>query len=114
MKPGALLINTARGGIVDTAALLEALHTGRLGGVALDVLEEEGAIREERELLLYGHPGEQQFRAMLHRHTLIRMDNVIVTPHNAFNTQEALDEILSTTAGNIRACLQGSPQNVVS
>ncbi|MGH9602383.1 MAG: NAD(P)-dependent oxidoreductase [Terriglobales bacterium] len=114
MKPGALLINTARGGLVDTAALIEALHTGRLGGAALDVLEEEGAIREDRELLLYGHPGESQLRAMLNRHMLIRTDNVIVTPHNAFNTQEALDEIVRITAENIRACLKGTPQNVVS
>ncbi len=113
MKPGALLINTARGGIVDTAALIEALHTRRLGGAALDVLDEEGAIREERELLLYGHPGESQLRAMLARHTLTHMENVIVTPHNAFNTQEALDEIVRITAENIRSWLRGAPQNVV-
>jgi D-lactate dehydrogenase len=113
MKPGALLINTARGGLVDTAALIEALHTGRLGGAALDVLEEEGAIREERELLLYGHPGESQLRAMLNRHTLTHMENVIVTPHSAFNTQEALEEILRVTAENIRSWLRGAPQNVV-
>jgi D-lactate dehydrogenase len=113
-KRGAVLINTARGAVVDTAALIEALDSGQLGGAGLDVLEEEGAVREERELVLHGHPEERHLRAILRNHLLIRMENVIVTPHNAFNTTEALEDILRVTAENIQAYRRGTPVNVVT
>ncbi len=113
IKRGALLINTARGGVIETAALIQALQDGTLAGAALDVLEEEGAIREERELVLYGHPEERQLRTLLQNHVLIHMENVIVTPHNAFNTREALEEIVRVTAENVQSWLRGAPQNVV-
>jgi D-lactate dehydrogenase len=113
-KRGAVLINTARGAVVDTAALIEALDSGQLSGAGLDVLEEEGAVREERELLLRGHPEERHLRAMLRNHLLIRMENVVVTPHNAFNTTEALEEILRVTVENIQAYRKGTPVNPVT
>jgi D-lactate dehydrogenase len=114
VKPGAVLINTARGAVVETTALIDALHQGRLAGAALDVLEEEGAIREERELVLYGHPEQQQLRTILQNHVLMRMENVIVTPHNAFNTHEALREIVRVTIENIRGFFSGTPRNTVA
>lgn len=113
MKPGSVLVNTARGGLIDTEALVALLHSGQLAGAALDVLEEEGYISDEAELLAHGHPKEQQMRALLAAHTIAQMDNVVLTPHNAFNTQEAIRRILDTTAENIQAFISGKPINVV-
>ena len=113
IKRGAVLVNTARGPVVDTAVLFELLENGTVAAAGLDVLEEEGAIKEERELVVHGQPDQQRLRTVLQNHLLIRMPNVIVTPHNAFNTDEALLEIVRTTVENIRAFLSGRPQNVV-
>lgn len=113
LKKGSVLINTARGGLVDTSSLLYALKSGILAGAALDVLEEEGFIKDEINLLTEGHPGEEQLKTVLADHELIYMDNVIITPHNAFNTAEALERILDTTADNIKAFAAGSPVNLV-
>ena len=86
IKKGAVLINTARGSIVETEAIVKAVNEGILAGAGLDVLEEEGAIRDEKSLVLYGHPEEHNLKVILANHLLIDMPNVIITPHNAFNT----------------------------
>ncbi len=112
-KPGALLVNTARGAVVETEALLAALRSGILGGAGLDVLEEEGFVHEEAALLASGHPGEQQLKTALVDHELMHMDNVLVTPHNAFNTREAIVRILDTTIENIQNFAQNKPINAV-
>ncbi|MBI2573914.1 MAG: hydroxyacid dehydrogenase [Candidatus Wildermuthbacteria bacterium] len=114
MKKGAYLINTSRGGIVETEALVKALKEGHLGGAGLDVLEEEGAIRDELDFLMKGDLKEHNLKTILANHILIDMPNVIITPHNAFNTTEALQRILDTTAENIAGFLAGNPINVVS
>ena len=94
MKPGAYLINTSRGKLVDTAALLEALKKGRLGGVALDVYEEEeGVFFEDLS-------GQVLLDDELSR--LLTFPNVLVTSHQAFLTHEALSEIARVTSENIR------------
>ena len=103
IKKGALLINTARGAIVETEALVKALDSGILGGAGLDVLEEEGVLVEGKTLVLYGHPEAHNLKTALANHVLIDMPNVLVTPHNAFNTQEALQRILDTDVCNIQA-----------
>lgn len=113
MKPGVILLNTARGGLVDTDSLVESLRNGRLAGAGLDVLEEEGFVRDELDLLHAGHPSEAQLKTVLIDHELMRMENVLVTPHNAFNTKEALQRILDTTIANIHAFVQGNPINIV-
>jgi D-lactate dehydrogenase len=113
VKPGCVMINTARGGLIDTAALIKALKDGTLAGAGLDVLEEEGFIKEEWQLVTEGHPNEGQLRTALADHELMYMDNVIVTPHNAFNTKEALMRILDTTAENLKGFAEGKPVNVV-
>lgn len=105
-KKGALLINTSRGAVVETEALVKALNEGILGGVGLDVLEEEGVIQDERQLLLYGHPEEHNLKTVLENHVLIDMPNAIITPHNAFNTKEALQRILDTDILNITSFIE--------
>lgn len=112
-KKGSILINTARGGLVDTDSLVEALRNGTLAGAGMDVLEEEGFIKEEAHLLRGGHPNEQQLKIVLADHELMQMDNVLITPHNAFNTREALERILDTTILNIQNFAKNQPTNLV-
>jgi D-lactate dehydrogenase len=112
MKRGVLLINTARGGLVDTETLLWALEEGIVGGAGLDVLEEEEAIREERELLSK-HFDEGKLRSVVRNHILLKRDDVIITPHIAFNSREAVERILTTTLDNIAGFLEGTPRNRV-
>ncbi len=102
IKKGAILINTARGAVVETDALVKVLSDGILGGAGLDVLEEEGVLADEKTLVLYGHPEEHNLKTVLENHVLIDMPNVLITPHTAFNTQEALQRILDTDICNIQ------------
>ncbi|MDD3531367.1 MAG: NAD(P)-dependent oxidoreductase [Candidatus Pacebacteria bacterium] len=113
IKKGAYLINTARGAVVETDALVEALKSGTLAGAALDVLEEEGDLADPTALLASPHPKEEELRILLENHYLIEHPRVIVTPHLAFNTQEAVERILSTTTENIRSFRAGTPTNIV-
>ena len=93
MKPGAMLINTSRGKLIDTPALVENLLRGHLGGVALDVYEEEEGIffEDHSEHLLQDD--------ILSR--LLTFPNVLITSHQAFLTREALSEIARVTAENL-------------
>ena len=113
MKRGALLINTARGGLVDTDALVEALESGQLAGAGLDVVEGEELIKEERQLL---HEPEsvERLRAAVRNCVLLSHDGVVFTPHNAFNSREALERILDTTIANLEAFREGKPINTVA
>lgn len=113
MKKGVILINTARGDLIDVKALLKAVVEGSVGGVGLDVLPEEPLIREEAELLRTGFIKEQSLETLLTNHVLTNLRNVIITPHNAFNTKEAVCRILETTVQNIESYLNGSAQNVI-
>ncbi len=112
MKRGALFINTARGRLVDTNALLEALESGHLAGAGLDVVEGEELIQEERQLLSQTQSLDK-LQAVVRTHVLFRRENVIFTPHNAFNSKEALERILDTTADNILNYAASHPTNVV-
>jgi D-lactate dehydrogenase len=113
IKKGAYLINTARGGITETSALIYALKEGILKGVALDVLEEENEIKEELELLVSKEVKEEEIKTMWADHILMKMPNVLITPHNAFNSKEAIERILNTTIDNIKSFISGSPINLV-
>src|SRR3989344_327388 len=103
IKKGAYLINTARGAVVETAALVKALEDGILAGAGLDVLEEEGDMQDEMRLLSGAHPKEEELKVVLENHYLIDHPRVIITPHIAFDTREAIERILDTTVENIRA-----------
>lgn len=113
MKPSALLINTSRGGLVDTLALAEALKNSQILGAGLDVLEEEGYIMDD-SALLKSEPTEGKLKTLLVEMELMHKANVIITPHNAFNTIEAIHRILQTTVENIQAFLENKPKNLVN
>lgn len=95
LKPSAILINTARGGIVDEAALLEALRQGRLGGAGIDVLHTEPP-REGNPLLE------------------AKLPNLIVTPHIAWASRQARQRLLEGVVANILAYLRQQPVNLVN
>jgi D-lactate dehydrogenase len=100
IKKGALLINTARGGLVETEALLKALDDGTLAGVGIDVLEGEELIKEEKQLL-YAPEKVEELGELVRDNILLSRDNVVYTPHIAFYSREALERILERTAQNI-------------
>ncbi|MFK0090070.1 2-hydroxyacid dehydrogenase [Pseudomonas sp. NPDC090755] len=105
LQPGAMLINTGRGALVDTPALIEALKNGQLGYLGLDVYEEEAQLFfEDRSDL----PLQDDVLARL-----LTFPNVIVTAHQAFLTKEALAAIAQTTLDNITRWVAGNPQNLV-
>lgn len=114
IKTGAYVINTSRGGVIETEALYQALKSGQIAGAALDVLEEEEGVKEEQELLVKGKIAEsEKLKTILLNHIFIDLDNVIVSPHNAFNTEEALESIVAMTIDNIDDYLKGKPINLV-
>ncbi len=95
MKPDSLLINCARGGIVDEAALADALRDGRIGGAGVDVLAQEPPAGSNPLLGL-------------------KLPNLIVTPHMAFASKSALRTLTEQLMGNIEAFVAGDPRNVVT
>ncbi|MGB9609028.1 MAG: hydroxyacid dehydrogenase, partial [Minisyncoccia bacterium] len=80
----------------------------------LDVLEEEGETKDELFTLAKKRPNEEELKTMLENHILMKMPNVLITPHNAFNSQEALERILKTTLENILSFISGQPKNQVN
>jgi len=101
MKPGVVLLNTSRGKLIDTAALIQALKSQHLGGVALDVYEEEAGIFYED---LSG-----QILADDELSRLLTFPNVLITSHQAFLTQEALTQIAQVTLDNATRIAEGRP-----
>ena len=93
MKPTALLINTARGPVVDSQALADALNEGRIAGAGIDVFEMEPPVPRD--------------------HPLLSAKNVIATPHVAFATQQSMEKRAVTVCENLRAWLDGEQKNVI-
>ena len=93
MKPGALLINTARGRLVDTIALAKALHDGEIAGAGLDVMETAPPPTD---------------------HPLYTAPNCHITPHIGWATQAARRRLIDIAVENVRAFINGHPQNVVN
>lgn len=113
-KHGSILLNTSRGQLVQTQAILEGLKTGILQAAGLDVLEEEGSLKEERELLTEEFLQRGNIEIQLLNHVLLTRDDVIFTSHNAFNSKEALQEILDVTIENITHYISGTPLHEVT
>jgi D-lactate dehydrogenase len=132
-RDGVIIVNTARGALIDTNALVEALDSGRVGGAGLDVLEEESVMRKEADKIiadqiidrLKNHsrsddeaqmkdPGRlEQFEEVMRNQRLLNRPDVVFTPHVAFNSEEAVARINAITVENIKAFLRGSPINLV-
>jgi phosphoglycerate dehydrogenase-like enzyme len=93
MKPGAILLNGARGAVVDTDALVDALNSGHLGGVGIDVYDQEPVPPD---------------------YPLLACEQVVLTPHCADMTPEGVDLLNSGAVENIIAYLEGKPQNRVT
>ena len=101
MKRGATIINTSRGALIDTTALIDALKSGQIGGVALDVYEEEEGVFFE-DLSDVVLQDDELAR-------LLTFPNVLITSHQAFLTREALEAIAKTTLANLRTLANGEP-----
>lgn len=111
MKPHALFINTARGPIVDTEALIKALDENWIAGAALDVIEGETELHEPNQPLKEHHFFSHDWRTIRRNHALLKRNNVIITPHMAFYTQEALLTIHDATVKAIQSFTTGQPVN---
>jgi D-lactate dehydrogenase len=115
IKKGAFLVNTARGGLIETQAVVQALQEGILAGLGLDVLEGETQLMEEPEILCsHCDPQTIDMRTLLMDHVLLYNPNVVITPHNAFNSKEAIMNILNTSIENINSFIAGNTVNTVS
>ena len=114
MKKGSVIINTARGPVLETDAIIKGLQNGTLAGAGLDVLEEEEHMLDGLDLLTEDKPNPESLQTVLQNQYLIDHPHVIITPHNAFNTTEALKRILDTTVENIKAAVEGKAINVVN
>ncbi|MCC6934244.1 MAG: hydroxyacid dehydrogenase [Candidatus Yanofskybacteria bacterium] len=109
MKKGVILINTARGELIDTHALVAAITSGTVAGAGLDVLEGERALKEETEALTARLP-DVDYRLLAANHFLIDHPTVLITPHIAFSTDEAMLEISRVTAQSISNFIAGTEQ----
>ena len=114
MKRGIYIINTARGELIDTDALIWGLQEGIIAGAGLDVLEGERQLKEETEILSSNIPQKQRnYKTLLEDHILIDMPNVIVTPHIAYYSKEAEEAIIKTTIENIQGFIKGQEINLI-
>jgi D-lactate dehydrogenase len=105
MKPGVMIVNTSRGGLVDTRAVIRGLKSGRVGHLGLDVYEEEA------DLFFADHSN-----SIIHDDTFTRLltfPNVVVTAHQAFFTKNALDAIAAQTVRNLVHFQRGEPLEAV-
>lgn len=101
MKKGVIIINTARGPLIETDALYDALVEEHVAFAGIDVFEEEGFLKEEAEILHNDEKISADMKTVITNHVLINHNHVIATPHNAFNSNEAIIRILNTTIKNI-------------
>ncbi len=129
-KPGVLIVNTARGALIDTGALRSALESGHVGGAGLDVLQDERVLRQNaddvivedivRHLRSDARASEardadriRELEELMLGDAILARSNVVFTPHVAFNTREAVRRMAEGTADNIRAFLKDRPHNLV-
>lgn len=132
-RPGVVIINTARGKLIDTNALIEALEHGIVGGAGLDVLGEESVMRRRAERIISdqiiqklrepieGHEmaarsprRAKEIEKLMRLGSLLLRPEVVCTPHTAFNCREAIERINRVTVENIKAFVGGTPINTLS
>ena len=113
MKRGIYIINTARGALIDTEALIWGINEGIIAGAGLDVLEGERDLKIEKEIVSAGGTEQIDYKIIVEDQILIDMPQVIVTHHIAFYSKEAETEIIKTTVENIKGFVSGNVQNLV-
>lgn len=132
-RPGVIIVNTSRGALIDTRALIEALDTGIVSGAGLDVLENEMVMHREASDIISDQivkhiqekfvPTEarvqdpkrvRELQDLMYNESLLSRHNVVFTPHVAFNTVEAVQRIHQMTIENIQAFAAGHPINVLT
>lgn len=115
VKNGSYLINTARGALIDPEALVWALQSKQIAGAGLDVLEDEGFVQSEEAMVKAACKGSAcQIKTNLMNNIIIDHPNTVVTPHNAFNSVEALKRIVDVTVDNIKSFAKGEIKNDVT
>jgi len=130
-RRGAIIINTSNGALIDTEALIEALDKGIIGGAGLDSLEEDRVVRQEAVGVIADQivkrvrsapeegentrqPGRiHELRRLTRNETLLTRQDVIFTPHTAFNSHEAIERVNRTTVETIHSYLSGKPMNEI-
>ncbi len=111
-KKGSFIVNTSRGKVVETESIIYGLKQKILAGAAIDTFESEEIVMEEH-LLWDADLSAETLKKALEINYLLKHPNVIITPHNAYNTKEGLQRILDTTLDNIAAFVKNQPKNVV-
>ncbi len=112
VRKGTLFINTARSGIIEPKALYYAIGNGIFSGAGLDVFEGEELLKEENQMLTK-NVSIEHLEPILKRNILLRNENVIITPHMAFDSVEAVERIMDTTIENIKAYFNGQSYHKV-
>lgn len=113
MKSHSVIINTARGELIDTKALYEALTSNKIFGAGLDVLEAENILTKPESTWAFDYLTDDTIKQTLINERLLKLHNVVITPHIAYNTQEAEDRILHITGINIDSFFNGELKNSV-
>lgn len=113
MKKGVLIVNTSRGPLIDTRELIKSLDNKKVAGAALDVLELESDLKKEALIAAKLTVDQKRLLTLVENDTLLHRSNVIITPHLAFYTEEAIYRILETTLKNINAHFKGRHRNIV-
>lgn len=113
MKKNAVVVNTARGELIDTKALYEALSNGRIFAAGLDVFEAENMLIQPDLILDFDYLQDDVIRQTLLNERLLKLHNVVVTPHIAYNSKEANERILNITMNNINSFFDGKILNSV-
>jgi len=113
MKPSAIIVNTGRGELIDSQALYEALITKQIAGAGLDVLEKEETISDLDYIIGINRLDKLTLEQTIINSQLFKLPNVIVTPHTAYNSIEAINRILKTTMSNIDEFVKGNSKNSV-
>jgi D-lactate dehydrogenase len=98
------IVNTSRGAVIATDAIIQGLTSGKLAGVALDTFEGEETMMEE-QLLVSEQLSQAELRRALANYHLLRSDRVILSPHNAYNTEQALNRLVMASIENLKAGL---------
>jgi D-lactate dehydrogenase len=113
MKKTTMIVNTSRGPLIDTKALINSLNKNLIGGAALDVLELEDDLKKEAKMASSSFVNPKRLQVLVKNHALLHKRNVIVTPHLAFYTREALMRIINTTVQNIKGHMHKRYKKVV-